>query len=156
VASPEPKSNRHIAFVERVLAGEGYGEAWTSSAHDVGVKPGSQAANNVSGSRLASKYADYLATEKTRRASCVTKAPPVTAESVGDLMQEITETLVRAADAASKAGSQSTATSIRRLISTHVGRVHRATAGAEKEPDAPPAFDFDSALQRLHWCVCDA
>lgn len=71
-------------------------------------------------------------------------------------MQGITETLVRAADAASKAGSQSTATSIRRLISTHVGRVHRATAGAEPMQDVQPFFDSADALTRLRWCNCDA
>lgn len=149
-----PKNKRHSAWVERVLAGEKYGEAWGNSAHDVGIEPGSHAANNVSGSRLASKYADYLAVEKARRASGVISASPITAETVSELMQEITETLVRAANAASKAGSQSTATSIRRLISTHVGRVHRATVGAGKEPDALPIFDSDEALMRLHWCDC--
>lgn len=147
----EPKTKRHRSFCERVARGEPLGEAWSHSARDVGKRPGSRAADNVSGSRNAAKFADWIAHLKKKEAErAAERQQPVNAGTIANLQEEITAVLLRAADAASRSGSQSVATSLRKLVGIHVGRVSRST----RDADVPAGKTERVDLPKLEWCNC--
>jgi len=156
VALLEPKSARQRAFCERVASGERLGEAWAASALDVGKEPSSKAANNVSGSRMAAKFADYIAELKQARADARNQnKQPVTRESIHRLLEEVTAALLDASRAASAAGADGVGQQLHKTIIVHAGRSGRASARAPESEKRGPKFDSDAALKRIFWCTCD-
>lgn len=94
----------------------------------------------------------YLKKQKADRAQA--NAEPVTAENLTQLMHEITDVLVKGADAAERVGAQAVSTQLRRLVSTHIGRLQRSHSGGKGDVDPAPRFDLDGAHGRLKWCQC--
>ena len=151
-----PKSARHRAFCDRIVAGERLGEAWGASARDVGKEPGTTKANNVGGSRMAAKYSDYIAHLKKERADARSlNTQPVTRESIHTLLEEVTAALMDASKAASAAGADGIAQQLHKTIVVHAGRNARATVRAPKSEKRGPQFDSEAALQRIFWCNCN-
>lgn len=151
----EPKTKRHRSFCDRVVAGEPLGEAWSASARDVGKRPGSRAADNVSGSRNAAKFADFIAAKRAEIAAArAAGVEPITRASVHDLLESVTGALMAGSRAASAAGATNLAQQMNRLIVLHSGRQGRASARAPKDEKEQPTFDPSAPLQRLKWCTC--
>lgn len=147
---------RDERFANLVTCGETYLSAWCESAEGT-PKPAPTASARVQASRMAKRCADRIAYLKARRVAETASEDgpvPITAESLSEIMEDTTRTLMRAATAAQRAGSAATAQNLRRCVVTHAGRAHRVEIRAPKTADDGPTIPVAEYIARLRPCEC--
>ncbi len=149
----EPLTKRHRAFCARVIAGENLSDSWAGSALDVGKEPGSAASSSVSGSRMAARYADYIAAGKMERASESAPLEDLNLEDVSAIMSEISDVLIESAMVAESSGHVQLSASLRSGALLHHNRSARVQRVQGDTPDKVEAYDANAALERI-LCQC--
>lgn len=127
-------------------------EAWIQS-DPAEVKPKVTPGRRVSASKAGKRVADRVAFIKQKNASTAPTAS-LTAERLTTLMSSVTASLLSAADAANRAGSNAIAQQLRKAITVHAGRsvrLGRRSPALEQNADE---IDIDGVLERLHYCKC--
>ncbi len=154
-ARPMPR-DRDERFANLVSCGETYLSAWCASAEGF-PKPAPTASARVQASRMAKRCADRIAHLNAQRVADTASKDgpePITAESLSEIMQDTTRTLMLAATAAQRAGSASTAQNLRRCVVTHAGRAHRVENRVPKTADDGPTIPVAEYIARLRPCEC--
>lgn len=152
----QPLKPRAERFAHLVADGATFLAAWCESAEGH-PKPEPTASARVQASRMAKRCADRIAYLKAQRAyqgATAGASDPLTAASLTGIMEETTQTLVRAANAAQRAGSEALAQNLRRVVVTHSGRAHRVECRSPKSEDKGPAIPVADYLARLRPCKC--
>lgn len=126
-------------------------DAWCESFD--GPRPEATPGRRVTASNVHARpeVLDRIAyLRKTRRIARETPEP-LTEARLADLMQQCTKELVRASEAAERAGLSATqAAQIRHKIVVHAGRTHRMNG------EVAPKKDAEITFRKLHWCACSA
>lgn len=145
------KNKRHETFAQILArpAPPSLIDAWCESFD--GSRPEATAGRRVTASNVHARpeVLDRIANlRKTRRTTQETPEP-LTEARLADLMQQCTKELVRASEAAERAGLSATqAAQIRHKIVVHAGRTNRMPSNAA--PETKPQI----SLRKLHWCAC--
>lgn len=148
------KNQRHEAFAEILArpAPPSLVDAWCESFD--GPKPDATAGRRVTASNVHARpeVLDRIAYLRRQRLAARSAPETLTEARLSDLMRQCTQELVRASEAAERAGLGATqAAQIRHKIVVHAGRTGRmrgVTAETPPEPEMP--------LRELHWCTCEA
>lgn len=151
----QPLKPRTEHFARLVSEGASFLSAWCDSAEGH-PKPEPTASARVQASRMAKRCADRIAYLKAQRAGEASDdaSDPLTAASLTGIMEDTTETLVRAANAAQRAGSEALAQNLRRVVVTHSGRAHRVENRSPKLEGKGAEIPVADYLARLRPCVC--
>lgn len=154
----QPLKPRAERFAHLVADGTTYLSAWCESAEGH-PKPEPTASARVQASRMAKRCADriaYLKTQKAGQVEPLNATYTLTAASLKDMMEGTTQTLVKAANAAQRAGSEALAQNLRRVVVTHSGRAHRVETRSPKSAENSPNIPVADYVARLQPCVCSA
>lgn len=132
-----------IQLVEAYCRAYGHGERTNS--------------HRVSASQLNRRYAAYIAQRRAENVAALqaTTAPigDITPDMLSSLLEEITDVLMTATEAAEKAGASAVSDTLMHSIVRHAGRTMRADTsheGAKKTGDFNPM----EALSRFSYCRC--
>lgn len=126
-------------------------QAWCMSATDYPKPqptPGLRVSASKAHKRLAGRVAHLKAEHAEQRASTANAVPTndkVTTQTIQNLMQTVTESLVQAANAASAHGANNIARQIRKTIVTHSGRISRVSGRI----DAPTTEINEDEVEKL-------
>lgn len=145
------KNKRHETFAQILArpAPPTLVDAWCESFD--GLRPEATAGRRVTASNVHARpeVLDRIAFLRKARRTAQIAQEPLTEARLSHLMQECTKELVRASEAAERAGLSATqAAQIRHKIVVHAGRTNRINC--EITPVTEPEIQF----RELHWCAC--
>ena len=139
-------------------------QAWCDSAEGYPKpepSPGLRVSSSKAHKRLAGRVAYLKAEYATKRPTAdavPTDSNKVTAQTIQNLMTTVTESLMKAASAASAHGANNIACQIRKTIVTHSGRINRVSGRVDApltEPDNGIVEKLASNIAlNLGYCSC--
>ena len=145
------KNERHEAFAQILArpAPPSLVGAWCESAG--GRRPKATAGRRVTASNVHARpeVLDRIAYLRRSRQTARGSPEPITEARLSRLMQECTRELVRASEAAERAGlSAAQVAQIRHKIVVHAGRANRMN------DEAVPEIKPEILMRKLFWCTC--
>ena len=160
-APPDPSlplaSPKHEAFAQAKAAGlssaDSYRAAWGRPDDPDRIAPATARANGYRASKF-SGVAERVIWLRRSSLADVVEAGEITREGLGDLMDVVTGALMECAQAVADTGSpHRQASVIRKLVTTHAGRVQRLRPQRRTAPEVV-SLDLSPALDRLRVCTC--
>jgi hypothetical protein len=145
------KNGRHEAYAQILArpAPPSLVDAWCESAD--GQRPEATAGRRVTASNVHARpeVLDRIAYLRRSRQTALGSQEPITEARLTRMMQECTKELVRASEAAERAGlSAAQAAQIRHKIVVHAGRASRMNG------EAAPEIKPEILMSKLYWCTC--
>ena len=146
------RDERFAQLVADADGGQSRVESWVQS-DPAEVKPEITPGRRVSASKAGKRCADRIAYLKQQNTSTA-PTERLTAHRLTALMEEVTRSLMSAADSAQKAGSHSIAQILRKSITVHAGRSERVDRRSPTPARSANDIDVTAMVERLYYCTC--